>query len=204
LISSGQLLQALVLIDAPIVPTSTSFTLLSGSRHADFGTDGVVAWGRWIDDVSVLGTTVTYNASQGLHYVVGLPTASMPLTGTATYALLGATRPTYTDGSANPGVFSGNLNVNFGTFSVGLALNVGIDSKNYTIGGSAGISGSAFSSSLGGVTVSESSGSCFSGCSASVDGFFSGANAVRAGLGYSISDSNTVKTIEGTAAFVKQ
>jgi hypothetical protein len=85
-----------------------------------------------------------------------------------------------------------------------LALNVGIDSKNYTIGGSAGISGSAFSSSLGGVTVSESSGSCFSGCSASVDGFFSGANAVRAGLGYSISDSNTVKTIEGTAAFVKQ
>jgi hypothetical protein len=96
------------------------------------------------------------------------------------------------------------LNVDFGALAVGLALNVGIDSKNYSIGGSAGISGSAFSSSLGPVTVSESGGSCGSGCSASVDGFFSGVNAIRAGLGYSISDFNTSKTIEGTAAFAKQ
>jgi hypothetical protein len=140
-----------------------------------------------------------------LHYVVGLPTPLMPLTGTATYTFLGATRPTYTDGSATPGSFSGSLNVDFGALAVGLALNVGIDSKNYSIGGSAGILGSAFSSSLGSVTISEAGGGCgVSGCSASVDGFFSGVNAIRAGLGYSISDFNTSKTIEGTAAFVKQ
>lgn len=206
LISSGQLQQlALLVSEVQITPTSTSFTLLSSSRHADFATDGIVAWGRWIDDVSVLGTTTTYNSNQGLHYVVGLPTPSMPSSGAATYSLLGATRPTYTDGSATPGSFSGSLNVDFGNFTVGLALNVGIDSKNYSIGGSAGISGSAFSSSLGNnVTVSESSGSCGSGCSVSVDGFFSGANAIRAGLGYSISDFNTSKTIEGAAAFAKQ
>jgi hypothetical protein len=204
LIGGGQ--QQLALIsEVQIVPTSTSFTLLPGGAHADFDTDGIVAWGRWIGDVSVLGANVSYSANQGLHYVVGLPTLTMPLTGTATYTLLGSTRPTYTDGSATPGSFSGSLNVDFGALAVGLALNVGIDSKNYTIGGSAGILGSAFSSSLGNVTVSGSGGACgFSGCSASVDGFFAGVDAVRAGLGYSISDSGTSKTIEGAAAFVKQ
>jgi len=204
LIGGGQ--QQLALIsEVQIVPTSTSFTLLPGGAHADFDTDGIVAWGRWIGDVSVLGANVSYSANQGLHYVVGLPTLTMPLTGTATYTLLGATRPTYTDGSATPGSFSGSLNVDFGALAVGLALNVGIDSKNYSIGGSAGILGSAFSSSLGSVTISEAGGGCgVSGCSASVDGFFSGVNAIRAGLGYSISDINASKTIEGTAAFAKQ
>jgi hypothetical protein len=198
LISTGQLL----LSEVQVTPTNTSYTLLSGSRHADFGTDGILAWGRWIDNVSIQGTTVTYNENQGLHYVVGLPTVLMPLIGTASYSLLGATRPTYTDGSATPGSFSGSLNVDFARLTVGLALNVGIDSKNYSVGGDATIFGSAFSGSSS-LTVSELGGGCGSGCSASVVGFFGGADAVRAGLGYSIF-TDTPKTIEGSAAFAKQ
>jgi hypothetical protein len=134
----------------------------------------------------------------------------MPLTGSATYALLGATRPTYTDGSAAPGNFSGMLNVDFGAGAVGLNLNVGIDSKNYKIGGSVSIFGSAFSgsgcTSCGSLlTISETGGSCLStGCSATVEGFFAGTNAERAGLGYGIADSDTSKNIVGTAAFTKQ
>jgi len=215
---SGQLLhfepigggQIGLISEVQVTPTSNSFTLLSGSRHADFGTDGILAWGRWIDNVSIQGTTVTYNESQGLHYVVGLPTVLMPLIGTASYSLLGATRPTYTDGSATPGSFSGSLNVDFGKLTVGLALNVGIDSKNYSIGGSAGILTHTFAGCTVGcinvVNVSRSDGACgVSGCTASVDGFFAGIDAVRAGLGYSITDSTTLtKVIEGTAAFVKQ
>jgi len=213
---SGQLLQfdpgapigaALATADALLTPTPTSYTLLSGSRHADFGTDGIVAWGRWIDNVSILGTVASFDANQGLHYVIGLPTPSMPATGTATYSLLGATRPTYIDGSTSPGSFSGNLSVDFGKLTVAMSLSVGMpDGNGYAIGGNAQIaSGTAFFSgaSGAGLTVSGTSGSaCSSVCTASVDGFFAGSSAERAGLGYNILD--TTKTIVGTAAFAKQ
>ena len=191
------------------LPILSSFTLETGSRHADFGTDGIVAWGRWIDSVSFPGGTIeSYSGNTGLHYVVGLPTPSMP-TGSATYTLLGATKPTYTDGSAAPGTFSGILNVNFGGGTVGLNLNVGIDSKSYTLGGTAAISGSFFSGCSfcnAVVTISEAGGSCsgVSSCSASVDGFFAGTNATRAGLGYMIQDSSTTADVVGVAAFAKQ
>jgi hypothetical protein len=212
LIDTPRLIEEVALIsEVQILPADTTYTLLSGSRHADFGTDGVTAWGRWIDDVSVFGTVVNYSPSQGLHYVVGLPTPVMPLVGTATYNLLGATRPTYTDGSAAPGTFGGSLSVDFLLLTVGLNLNVGIDGKSYSINGGAGILDNAFSSSLtnaiGPATVTGSGGACVAGangCSAQVDGFFAGLDAIRAGLGYQISDSGTGKTIEGAAAFIKQ
>jgi hypothetical protein len=181
------------------------FNLDNGS-HADFGTDGILAWGRWIGDVTVGcdGTcTPTYNANQGLHYVVGLPTATMPTSGIATYSLLGFTKPTYVDGSAAPGTFSGALTVDFGTRGgVGMALNVGIDGKSYALAGTATILGSTFS---GSPSVIGSVGTCGgSGCFASVQGFFAGATAERAGLGYHIDDSGTNKNIIGAAAFAKQ
>jgi FecR protein len=187
------------------------FALGAGGTHADFGTDGILAWGRWIGPVTgdSCGDSCTlnenYNTNQGFHYVVGMPTTSMPQTGTATYTLLGATQPTYLDGTVSPGTFSGRLSVDFGQRTVGMDLNVAIDSKGYAIGGTAGISGSAFSSSTGNVTVGGTAGgACSSACSASVDGFFAGANAVRAGLGYHITDSGNGRNIIGAAAFAKQ
>jgi hypothetical protein len=137
----------------------------------------------------------------------------MPTSGTATYTLLGATSPTYTDGTASPGTFSGILEVDFGGAlragpSVGMALSIGIDGKSYTIGGSAPISGSTFSgfSSFGSGTLMTggTNGACGQGCNASVEGFFAGPNAARAGLGYHVEDSGTNKDIIGAAAFAKQ
>jgi hypothetical protein len=195
-------------------PFGYYFTLGAGGTHADFGTDGILAWGRWIGPVTgdscgdSCDLNENYNANQGLHYVVGIPTAAMPQSGTATYSLMGATQPTYLDGTVPPGTFSGRLTVSFAPTggTVGLDLNVGIDGKGYAVGGNAGISGSTFSSSLGNVTVAGTGGgACGTGsCSASVDGFFAGTAAARAGLAYNITDTANGRNILGAAAFAKQ
>lgn len=182
------------------------YAIAPGGSHADFGTDGILAWGRWVGEVTVQGSTQTYDGNQGLHYVVGLPTASMPLSGSATYNLLGATSPTYIDGSAPPGTFNGALTVNFGLRSTGvvMALNVGIDGKSYAITGNAPISGNTFSGFSGSILTGGANGACVQGCSTGVNGFFAGPTAERAGLAYHIQDFFASKDIVGAAAFAKQ
>ncbi|HUF81588.1 MAG TPA: hypothetical protein VMN03_10665, partial [Burkholderiales bacterium] len=183
------------------------------SSITDFGNDGIIAWGRWTGNVTGLGNidgllTIDeiYSANQGLHYVVGLPTATMPPSGSATYNLLGATSPTFIDGSTAPGTFSGSLNVDFGRLTVGMNLNVVMSTASYAIGGAAQISANTFSGSadpFGGGNLSISGTNCSCSCSALVNGFFAGPSAERAGLGYHISNSNfTVgRDVVGTAAF---
>ena len=188
---------------------SETYTLLAGGSHVEFGTDGILAWGRWIGSASVpqtLSGNENYTSDEGLHYVVGMPTPSMPLNGTATYTLLGATSPTYVDGfNATPGKLTGNLSVDFAGFTVGVNLNVAMASSTYIIGGNATFSsGTPFFSGASGQDLSISGGGCFSGCSVSVQGFFAGASAERVGLGYHISDGGFNDDIIGAAAFAKQ
>jgi hypothetical protein len=132
-----------------------------------------------------------------------LPTPKLPTQGIATYTLLGATRPTFIDGSATPGSFSGDLSVDFGALTVGLNLKVGIDGRSYALGGSAPITGSTFAgkTSSGSGPGSLNTSGCMSNCSASVAGFFAGASAERAGLGYTITDD---KRVVGAAAFSRK
>jgi FecR-like protein len=191
----------------------TTYTLdPANGSNADFGTDGIVAWGRWIGTVtSIPGLfgSENYSANQGLHYVVGAPTAVMPLSGSATYTLLGATSPTYLDGSSAPGTLSGSLSVLFGVEgSVGMNLNVAMpDGKGYAITGSAFLPTSTafFTGQTGqGLSATGSGGACSSGCNARVDGFFAGTSAERVGLGYHIDDFLANKDVVGAAAFKKQ
>lgn len=183
-----------------------------GSSITDFGNDGIIAWGRWTGNVTGLGNidgllTIdeTYSANQGLHYVVGTPTASMPLSGTASYALLGATKPTYIDGSTSPGTLTGSLSVDFGRLTVGVALNVAMPDNTYAIGGDALIqSGSPVFIGVAGQNLTITGGGCFSGCSTRVEGFFAGTSAERAGLGYEIQDFGFGRQVVGAAAFTKQ
>ena len=184
----------------------------SGS-HADFGTDGILAWGRWIGQIG--GTLCggggaacpTYNADQGFHYVVGLPTPVLPTTGVATYTLIGATRPTFVDGSDTPGTFSGTVFAEFLLGLVGFDMTVSMSDRGYTIGGTAPITRATalFSGDLQtGLSITPSGNACASGCSASVSGFFAGTSAERAGLGYHISDTpagGLAKHVVGAAAF---
>ena len=179
----------------------------AAGSHADFGTDGILAWGRWIGQVT--GThdgssySETYAANQGVHYVIGRPSVPLPVSGTATYGLMGATRPTYSDGRSAPGTFSGSLNVAFtpAGATVGMNLNVSMaDGKAYAIGGTAASSGSQFSGTTSPGTLTL--GGCGGSCSALVQGFFAGTDAARAGIGYRIDDSGA--QISGAAAFAKK
>jgi hypothetical protein len=178
--------------------------------HADFGTDGILAWGRWTGDVFVGvdgSLSQTYGPDQGLHYVIGKPTTTMPTGGTASYQLAGATRPTYLDGGTAPGTLSGSLSVNFGTGTVGTNLNIAMpDNRTYVVGGSSTISGSQFFgfAQQGSLTVSGTGGACSSGCDAAVSGFFAGSSAERAGLGFHVNDFLANKDVVGAAAFQKQ
>lgn len=181
--------------------------------HADFGTDGILAWGRWIGNVSgiwncegpICQFSENYTDQQGLHYVVGMPTVTMPTSGSASYTLLGATRPTFVDGSASPGTFTLNsLFVNFGpTASVNLNFDVKIGADGYRVS-APGTASSAIISFSPSASAIPGFNSCSSGCSASVQGFFAGASAERIGVGYLVSDFfPTFKEASGAAAFKK-
>jgi hypothetical protein len=182
--------------------------------HAEFGTDGILAWGRWIGNVAgkanidgLLDVDETYDATQGLHYVIGTPTAVMPTTGTATYSLAGATSPTYVGGGSAPGTLlpSSGLTVTFGaTHSIGTNLDIAMsDGKGYKVTGATTSRTSLFSmNSQQVIVVGTSGGACGQGCAGTIQGFFAGANAIRAGVGYEVQDF-TGSQVVGAAAFKK-
>jgi hypothetical protein len=169
----------------------------AGGSHADFGTDGILAWGRWIGPVTLNCdcSPENYSANQGLHYVVGTPTAVMPTMGGGTYTMIGATRPTYTDGSTAPGTFTGSLLVDFLNPKITGDFKVAMPDRTYTWKSETTNVASAFS--LSQITPV---GGCVStcGCSTSVSGFFAGASAERAAVVYRLDD---IKTVLGAAAF---
>jgi hypothetical protein len=174
-----------------------SDSIASGS-HADFGSDGILAWGRWIGTLNIAGGTVTYGANEGFHYVIGVPTATMPTSGTATYALIGASNPTYMSGATGPGmVTGGSICASFTSFSVNGNLQnitVQMPDRLYTMTGFFCSAGSSFSGS-------GSVGGCATACSSQFSGFFAGASAERIGLGYKINDGP--QNVLGAAAFAK-
>jgi hypothetical protein len=181
----------------------------ASGTHADFGTDGILAWGRWTGNVTANGTPQSYSANQGLHYVIGMPTPTMPTTGTATYSLIGATRPTDVSGVMAPGTFTGSLNVTFGaTHTIGVSYTVAIGGGTYVVNHTGTGTGSSFSQTgtgnfASGAFAGSSGSVCTGSCSSFVQGFFAGASAERAGIGYHISDTIVGKNIIGTAAFTK-
>jgi hypothetical protein len=181
-----------------------TWSLISGSS-VNFGTDGILAWGRWVGTAAVPDNPFgleTYDSNQGFHYVVGTPTPVMPSIGTATYTLLGATSPTYVDGGISPGTMTGSLNVNFGQQVVGVSITASMsDGFVYGIGGTAGINGQTFVGTTSQALTTSGSG-CLSGCFAQVQGFFAGTSAERAGLAYRVSGSGG--DVIGAAAFTKQ
>jgi hypothetical protein len=180
------------------------FNLVNGS-HAEFGTDGILAWGRWIGSVNQNCDCINpqmYGSNQGLHYVVGMPTAVMPTTGTGTYAVMGSTSPTYSNGGGL-GTFTGSLSVMFGaTTTVTANLNIAMsDGKGYAMTDTMTTRTALFSSTQ--PTIAGSGGACGQGCSGSIQGFFAGASAERAGVAYSVTDFTTSTAVNGAAAFRK-
>jgi len=187
--ASGQLVQADV---------SSSTYRLDGT-HADFGSDGILTWGRWIGPVTQPSGVENFSANQGLHYVVGIPTPVLPTSGVATYTLAGASQPTYLDGSTAPGTFTGSLSVTFGTqATINGQFQAAMPDRTFAWSASGATSSSNFSLA----TTPSSVSGCLNSCTITTAGFFAGASAERAGLGYTVDDIS--KSVLGAAAFRRQ
>jgi hypothetical protein len=196
--------------------SDSQFWKLNGV-HQEFGTDGMLAWGRWTGNVTgvvasdgLLSFDQTYSDNQGLHYVIGKPTLTMPTSGTATYSIYGATNPTYVSGATAPGTLTGGTlavafssgitNVALQNLSIDMPAGGGMTARNYTLNGSTVMSGTSSIFSMF-PTVSIDGVSCSSGCQAQARGFFSGASAERAGLSYMVQGAG--QAVVGAAALKK-
>ncbi|MEO6974331.1 MAG: FecR family protein [Gallionella sp.] len=216
-VSAGGPLGGVVGLPAPVTATFNSTSQLTQySASGDAGslgagtvsfsaTDGIIGWGRWTGTItSAGGPLANYTSVTAFDYVVGIPTAVMPTTGSATYSLMGYTKPTATDLSTGYTV-NGTLSANFGLSTVGVNMTIANASNGtYTISTATPLTivGANFAGTNIGTTNLNAS-SCLSGCTTSIHGFFAGANAVRAGLSYSINESTGINNIQGVAAFTK-
>jgi hypothetical protein len=170
--------------------------------------DGIIGWGRWTGTYTTSGPATGLLAPTTLDYVVGIPTATMPTSGTATYSLLGYTSPTDTSGAIGYTV-NGSLAVNFAaaTNQVGVNMTVANGTNTYVMTSANSLvslqQGTA--SFAGSITIPNNVAypNCLSGCITSVNGFFAGTGASRAGMSYSISDSTGIANIQGVATFTK-
>lgn len=200
----------------------------SATQVTDAGGDGIVGWGRWTTgtltqmsggssnniDIYPTYSCPSYTCPSTHHYAVGLPTAQLP-TGSATYTLLGATHPTFYDGTGQGVLNSASLAANFDSGSVSVNLNLTMqpgtaNAETYDVSSLPATMGSganryAFSGSSSSVTVSGPTSACLEfGCDAYVNGFFAGTQAERAGLTYAIRDNyDAYSSIVGAAAFTK-
>ena len=195
---------------------------------SDKGTSGPLTWSRWSDG-TMSGTIFsnpapTLAADQSVHMIAGTTATNVPTSGTAQYALAGATSPSIADGSVTPGTFAGSMGVSFGPgYSdgrVGLDLAVTIGGHTYDIATTGGATtpttseitlyGSTFGSAYGhpsALTIAAGGPACTgSSCKADVSGFLSGDGATHAGISYTISDSgspNLSNAVQGVAAFAQ-
>lgn len=184
----------------------------------DSGYDGVIGWARFYGAItySDVGgiSQMTLGPNQGLHGVVGLPTATMPISGSAHFDLLGATNPTFLSGSFAPGrVVGGGFDVNFGSNSLTNGfLHMVIANEYVATNFSGGMSaGSPYFTPTGttqswdgGVGAPITTAICSGGCSTVIRGFFAGTNAERAGISYSFGTNGTTSSgdsVGGVAAF---
>lgn len=159
---------------------------------------GVIEWGKWIGGPILAGgfyNNLIFGANQGLNYVVGVAANPMPTSGTATFTLLGATAPTFSDGVGGGlgtgAMTSGSASVDFLsrliTANMSLVFTGASGTSNYALAMTSGSIRSGTAALSGSGTLNFSSGAvnvCGPGCTTSFVGFFAGSNATHVGLGY--------------------
>jgi hypothetical protein len=174
-----------------------------------------LAWGRWIGPVTGTdGSAFTTNptSNEGYHYVVGVPATLMPTSGLATFALLGATKPTGLNGAIAPGTFSGTINVNFAggassitlnatvAFAAGFSYDIVNGPMSFTAGNAKWNSGSVPFSVTNPAAATTVGYNCTGSCTATIDGAFFGAGATYAGYAYKMTGLGTPGVV-GAATF---
>ncbi|MFP5406253.1 MAG: hypothetical protein ACLGHY_07920, partial [Gammaproteobacteria bacterium] len=161
--------------------------------------------------------------NEGIHYLVGAPSETVPTRGIFGYRLIGATQPTLSGGAVAPGTFTGNAAVQFGP---GEAPRIGIDGLVTFGAGTARLGTLGFSTQGGAENPDQSTllagqrfgftdhvltvrqngadpaGCGSAGCSVRLNGGLFGTNAAQLGFTYSIgSPRNNSPTVNGAAVF---
>lgn len=168
----------------------------------DYGTaGGVLGWSRWEG-----GTTnspganpaITYAVNGGVSNIWGKPVTNMPTSGTATYTMVGHTKPTAPEGTLTPGeVTSASLAVAFATRKVGLEANIMVGGVAHPIKTSGGLAAPSVTVLSNG-TFSDTP---FMGSEmAQLRGYLAGDGASHAAVAYIFP---TVQNVNGVIAFAK-
>ncbi len=166
-----------------------------------------------------------FGPNEGLHYIAGAASTSLPTTNAGTigytaYTLSSATAPTFAGTNVPSGSLTASMGVDFTTGRVGLSLNAAFPNFNVqmnTPGGATNPSqwttqidtGNAqFSGQFGTVQVTGNAPAtiCPGGCTGQFNGFFSGAAAAQAGLVYRAQPVNATAestVLQGAAVFRK-
>ncbi|MCE2950101.1 MAG: FecR domain-containing protein [bacterium] len=210
------------LLGGPIVfdaaGAMTSYTDCCGFAYtggvvADFGADGVVAWGRWTGGTSTHPSTGGAIAIQ--HYVTGLSTpASVLNTLSRAYVSFASTAPTallngvVTAGTPNSA--SGTLSLNFPAGTAAYSLTVPVAGFTFSLNGTGSFVNNAFNSGdrrfLGGGTISSTGAGCTPSCTGTIPfgpnvmGLVFGANGERANLNYGF-NSPAAGKVSGAVVF---
>jgi len=181
-----------------------------GNSLQQFGNDGVVAWGRWINNGNGFTTgdpSLSAGAGGTLHYVAGIPTfdsqpALASLYGSsATYTLVGGGVSGRTSGPGS--ITSASMTVDFlaaSVPSVNIGMTVGGFTYNLSDTSNPRISGFGTAPGFASTSANVLGGGCSTGCAAGVSGAFFGAGAARAGVAFDFLDA---QKIVGTAALKK-
>ncbi|MBL8515243.1 MAG: hypothetical protein JNJ55_14720 [Betaproteobacteria bacterium] len=181
---------------------------------AESGTDPTtgLVWGRWSGGTATIGGSQHALGNSSLHYVFGPVQSgpvSLPLTGTATYDVVGSTRPT--DLQGNTGTFgSATLNANFTarTVDAGVTVNINNQTWNGTANG-VPIYRDQYFFAAAGNRINGIPGpalfniTCTPNCTpltrtGSLDGFFTGRSGQGAGMMYNMNG------ISGAIAFARR
>ena len=200
--------------------TPTAIYEINSATNTDTGSDAMtfMRWGRWsggtMTVTQVGGPVETVDLSQqSLHWIQSAEGAppTMPITGVATYTLIGNTSPT--DNQGNIGVLgAATFEADFINMLVTSSLNITIGGQtwiadgrgqpNGTIGAQAGLPAHLFS---GFYNVSVDG---IGGGSGDFAGFFSGPGPTSdpvypggVGLTYRLTDASGSTTVSGAAAF---
>lgn len=192
---------------------------IGSARNVDTGFDTlrVLRWGRWSGgqaNVDLGGGQVDPLdlTNQSLHWISGPAGAPpvLPITGNASYTLVGATSPT--DNFGNSGLLgNATFDADFTNMSVQSTLVIDINSSSWTATGSGGIGSQAdplvpahmFNGNYIDVTVDGIGGGL-----GEFSGFFSAPGPASnpafpggVGLNYSLQDSGGTTTVSGAAVF---
>jgi hypothetical protein len=178
---------------AQFIDGGTPANNFTAGVSSDFGADGIIAWGRWTsgDRAGVPQLTMNYAANLSANAV----TAASIVRG---YVAFASTAPTITSAGSivatgAPNSVTGTMAVNFpnltGGGSLTYVLNVPVAGQTFNINGSATqFVGTAFLGSAS--TITSTGAGCTPSCTGNMpfanalQGFFTGANAERAGANY--------------------